>query len=271
MKLHYKPLPGHFVCAFVLIVIALAVAKCIRPASELLPDPEPQAPQIAATQPLDSIDLHAQKVDSILLAPLPKLHLLDAEGNPVKNRVTSVQAFETSFPDLNDIQLETAQHIGVEEIKNRQEAARQIDKLVYIGDNPFYEVEPLNYSIPYLVPRAATLLSRIARAFNDSLFTKGYPPHKLIVTSVTRTAEDVERLRRRNQNASEQSCHRFGTTFDIAYNKFREVKDPDQKGELARVTAYKSILAEVLEDQRLAGTCFVKYEFRQACFHVTAR
>lgn len=271
MKLSYQPRPGHFLCAFLLALVALSLFKCLRGEKEILPPEEPQEAQVLASKPLSAIEMHAQKVDSIMLAPLPKLRLVDSQGNRVKNRVTSVQAFETSFPDLNDVQLETAREIGVEEIKNREEAAKQIDKLVYIGDNPFYEVETLSYSIPYLVPRAATLLSRIARAFNDSLYTKGFPPHNLIITSVTRTAEDVERLRKRNQNASEQSCHRFGTTFDIAYNKFREVKDPGQKGELARVTAYKSILAEVLEDQRLLGTCFVKYEFKQACFHVTAR
>ena len=37
------------------------------------------------------------------------------------------------------------------------------------------------------------------------------------------------------------------------------------------VTAFKSILAEVLEDQRLMGTCYVKYERHQSCFHITAR
>ena len=30
-------------------------------------------------------------------------------------------------------------------------------------------------------------------------------------------------------------------------------------------------LAEVLDDQRKMGTCYVKYEVHQSCFHITAR
>lgn len=111
----------------------------------------------------------------------------------------------------------------------------------------------------------------VSRAFNDSLATKGYEPHKLIITSVLRTDEDITRLRRFNRNASENSCHRHGTTFDISYNRFLEPVTPDGDSRIRWVTPFKSILAEVLRDQRLAGTCYVKYEVHQSCFHITAR
>lgn len=141
---------------------------------------------------------------------------------------------------------------------------------MYIADNPFYTVQRLHQSIPYLVPRAATLLNQIARAFNDSLATKGYPPHKLLITSVLRTKADVQKLRGFNSNASENSCHQYGTTFDISYNRFLEI-EPDGKSNIRWVTVYKSILAEVLNDMREMGACYVKYEVHQSCFHVTAR
>lgn len=220
----------------------------------------------------DSIALAAAYVDSLFRNPRPKLQLLDKKGYPVKHPILSVPAFDTAFPDLNDVQLATAQRIGVSECANRTEATHRIKELVYIGDSPFYELKNLTHSTPYLVPRAATLLNEIGRSFLDSLAAKGLPFHKIMVTSVLRTNEDIDRLRRHNGNASEQSCHRFGTTFDIAYNSYRRVQDPDlpQLPETWGVHL-KSVLAEVLNDQRRLGTCYVKYEVKQACFHITAR
>lgn len=218
----------------------------------------------------DSIELQAARIDSLLLRKRSPLSLVDANGRPVRNRVVSVSDFGEAFPDLNDVQLATARRLGIPEIENRDDARHHMKELVYIGDNPFYAVQPLKQSIPYLIPRAATLLNEIARAFNDSLATKGYPAHKLLVTSVLRTNEDVRRLRSVNRNASGNSCHRFGTTFDITYNRFLEIKEGGES-EIRWVTVFKSILAEVLEDQRKLGTCYIKYEVHQSCFHITAR
>ena len=162
--------------------------------------------------------------------------------------------------------------MGVESCADREEATQRRTEFVYIGASPFYDIEHLSHSIPYLVPRAARLLDEIGRAFLDSLASKGIPFHKMVVTSVLRTDEDVKRLRRHNGNASEQSCHRYGTTFDISYNVFHRVQDPDlpPQPETWAVTL-KSVLAEVLADQRRLGTCWVKYEYRQSCFHITCR
>lgn len=270
----YKPTAyrGHFLLVFTLVVVVLGIVKCVNP-QLALPQlaPVAEAPvRPAAPQVLDSVQLHAQAVDSLLLRPHTLPVLLWPDGRPVKNRVVSVRRFEEAFPDLNDVQLATAQRLGIQPIENRDEARHRLKELVYVGDSPFYTIQPLHQSIPYLVPRAATLLQVIGRAFTDSLVTKGYEPHKLIVTSVLRTNEDVNRLRNVNRNASENSCHRFGTTFDISYNRFLEIHD-DGTDEVRWVTVFKSILAEVLEDQRLMGTCYVKYEVHQSCFHITAR
>lgn len=218
------------------------------------------------------IERHAAMVDTLLLRPRNPLTLTNAQGERIKRRVTSVKSFRTSFPDLNDVQLATARRLGIPHIADREEAAHRKEELVYIGDNPFYEVRPLSHSIPYLIPRAATLLTDISRAFIDSLASKGYPFHKLVVTSVLRTQKDIKKLRHVNVNASQNSCHQYGTTFDITYNRFVRVQDPDlPKQEMSNGVILKSILAEVLEDQRQMGTCYVKYEHKQACFHITAR
>lgn len=262
-----------FLISFVCIILLLAIVKWIFPDLTLprllRTKPDKEQPIVRKAQP-DSVELHARAVDALLLRAHTKPVLTKADGSRVKNRVLSVYRFEDSFPDLNDLQLTAATRLGIPQIANRDEARRRMKDLVYIADSPYYSVENLRQSIPYLVPRAATLLGTIARAFNDSLATKGFEPHKLVITSVLRTAEDVGRLRKFNRNASENSCHQYGTTFDISYNRFLELT-PEGESRIHWVTAFKSILAEVLRDQREAGTCYVKYEMHQSCFHITAR
>lgn len=176
MKQLYQPRRIHFLTAFVLIVIALAITKCVNP-QLALPRllSENDSIKNEPKHVPDSIELQAKRVDGIFLKERNRLTLLKKDGSPVKNRVTSVPRFETSFPDLNDVQLATASRLGIPMIENRDEAHHRMKDLVYIADNPFYTVQRLHQSIPYLVPRAATLLNQIARAFNDSLATKGYP------------------------------------------------------------------------------------------------
>lgn len=130
----------------------------------------------------------------------------------------------------------------------------------------------MNRSIPYLVPRAAVLLNDIGRAFFDSLQMKQVALHKVIVTSVLRTKDDVEKLRNYNKNATENSCHLYGTTFDICYNRYKTVQDPDgHKRRQVQNDTLKWVLSEVLNDMRRNGRCYVKYEVKQGCYHITVR
>ncbi len=144
--------------------------------------------------------------------------------------------------------------------------------MVYIGANPYFYVDRLKSSIPYLVPQAAVLLQDIGRNFFDSLQVKGIPLHKIIITSVMRSREDIERLRGHNGNAKPNSCHLYGTTFDIGYNRYITVQDPDGPARRqVRNDSLKWVLSEVLNDLRNLNRCYVKYEIHQGCFHVTTR
>ena len=193
-------------------------------------------------------------------------------SSPVKHRILSVTSYKEAFPDTNAVQLVAARQWGVSPVKNREDAEARKRELVYIGSNPFYHVDPLSSSIPYLVPRAAVLLQDIGQAFFDSLFVKGVPFHKLIVTSVLRSQEDVMKLRGRNVNATENSCHLYGTTFDICYNRYETVEDPQQaRRRRVRDDSLKYVLSEVLRDLREQGRCYIKYEVKQGCFHMTVR
>lgn len=196
-----------------------------------------------------------------------------SDGQPIKNRIYSVTSFRKTFPDLQDVQIEAARKWGVSPVENRQEAEARKDELVFIGSNPYYSMDSrMSHSIPYLVPRASDLLQKISRNFLDSLAIKGIPLHTLIVTSVLRTEEDIRRLRRVNSNASAESCHRYGTTFDICYNRYKTVQHPDGPERRAvRNDSLKWVLSEVLRDMREDGLCYVKYEVRQGCFHITVR
>lgn len=139
-----------------------------------------------------------------------------------------------------------------------------------MGSNPYFHIDKLYSSIPYLVPRASVLLQDIGRNFFDSLQIKGIPLHKIIVTSVLRSKEDVKKLRGHNGNATENSCHLYGTTFDICYNRYKTVEDPDgPKRRVVRNDTLKWVLSEVLNDLRREKRCLIKYEVHQGCFHIT--
>lgn len=194
----------------------------------------------------------------------------NADGTQVKNRIYSVPHFGKAFPDQNDVQLVAANRHGVKAVIDRNDAERRKSELVYVGSSPFYHVDNLKSSIPYLVPRAAVLLQDIGRNFFDSLQTKQIPLHKIIVTSVLRSKADVAKLRSHNGNATENSCHLYGTTFDVCYNRYKTVEDPEGVARRkVRNDTLKWVLSEVLNDMRKNNRCYIKYEVNQGCFHIT--
>ena len=142
---------------------------------------------------------------------------------------------------------------------------------MYVGSNPFFYVDKLSNSIPYLVPRASVLLQDIGRAYFDSLQIKGIPLHKIIVTSILRTKDDVAKLRTRNGNATENSCHLYGTTFDICYNRYKQIQTREQPRRQVQNDTLKWVFSEVLRDFRDKNRCYIKYEVKQGCFHITVK
>ncbi len=195
----------------------------------------------------------------------------DKNGKEVKHRIFSVPHFGNTFPDQQDVQILAANKYGVNPVQNREEAEHSKGKLVYVGSNPFFYVDKLNNSIPYLVPRASVLLQDIGRAYFDSLQIKGIPLHKIIVTSILRTKDDVAKLRTRNGNATENSCHLYGTTFDVCYNRYKQIQTRRQPRRQVQNDTLKWVLSEVLRDMRDRNRCLVKYEVKQGCFHITVK
>ena len=197
------------------------------------------------------------------------------EGRSHPHRIMGVHSWDACFPDINDVQLVAARQNGIQPVRSREDLHQLIvqHRLVNICHSPYYAVDDLTHSMPYLVPKAQHLLNTICLNFIDSLQMKGLPLHLPMVTSVLRTAEDVSRLQRGNGNATTNSCHCYGTTVDITYNRFVPLVgyyNPDIP--LLRWNEkMKQVLAEVLNDLRQQGLCYVKYERKQACFHLTVR
>lgn len=184
------------------------------------------------------------------------------------NKIRGVVSYKRTFGDLNDIHLSSAIRRGIKPLEKRADAEKEKNRLLKILPNKYYAVDSLTHSIPYLVPSASVLLTKIAVNFQDSLQAKGLSPHRIIVTSVLRTKDDVKRLRKRNGNASLNSAHFYGTTFDISYRRFEQVDENDDE---SRPEKLKMVLAEVLRDLRKKEWCYIKYELKQGYFHITTR
>ncbi len=228
----------------------------------------------AAAESADSLVAESTVMDTISIADKGAVAetLATAEASQKYHRIRGVVSYDESFPDVQDVQIVAARKWGVSPVRDRAAAEMRKDELVYVAANPYYCIDrAMNSSIPYLVPRASSLLQTIGRNFLDSLSVKGVPLHKIIVTSVLRTEADVSKLLQRNGNASDQSCHRFGTTFDIAYNRYETVSPPGEDRRAVRDDSLKYVLCEVLRDLRQQEMCYIKYEKKQGCFHITTR
>lgn len=173
-----------------------------------------------------------------------------------------------AFNDLNDLQLSAAQAIGINPIHTLQDAFYTKRPLKRIESCDDFYLDTLTHSMPYLVPEAADLLHDIGKAFMDTVEARtGGHKCQIKVTSVLRTDNSIKRLKKRNVNATEASCHIYGTTFDISWIRFNYC-DPNY---IMYTEDLKNVLAEILYKMREQGRCYIKFERKQSCFHITTR
>lgn len=178
-----------------------------------------------------------------------------------------VGSLRKTFNDSNAVHLSAATRLGFSPITDLRTAWAIEKPIREVHTCADFHIDKLSHSMPYLVPEAEMLLHEIGRSFSDTIRARGGKSYKIKVTSLTRTDVTVRRLRRRNRAATQESAHRFGTTFDISYSKFIccDSSYVVHEGDL------KNILAEVLYRLRGEGRCYVKYEHKQGCFHITTR
>ena len=176
---------------------------------------------------------------------------------------------------MNDVQLATAQRLGISQIADRGRGRSDARKTSCTSTTTRFtgcNISPTPSLI--LFPRAQRLLNEISRCFIDSLQRKGYPFHKIIVSSGAphrqgRNETAPRQQQRVGKTAATASAQRSTSLLQLLLSRCRRKND---KGERRIYDGrLKDILSEVLRDQRMMGTCYVRYESRQACFHITAR
>lgn len=172
---------------------------------------------------------------------------------------------EFRFADLNGEQLSCAKRMGISEPFATRKAIKRRG-LKEISTCNDYLVDPLTHSTALLTPKAQRLLRDIGRTFRKELKKAGCCDHRIIVTSLLRTREDVDRLRKVNGNAARNSSHMYGTTFDLSYTRYNRIST---KGDSVDNATMAVLLGEIIGELRSQGRCVVIFERNQHCFHIT--
>lgn len=178
--------------------------------------------------------------------------------------------YKLKFNDLQSKQHAVASAIGLPRPpKDRADAASMRKRLVEVMTNANYIVDSLTHSVPYLIPSAKRELDSIGVEWADILQRNNLPHYRFYVTSVLRTQEDIKYLQHSgNINSTTQSCHCYGTTFDLAYMRYEKVT---RTRDYMHEDNLKLVLGQVLLNHQRAGKIYVKYEAKQSCFHITVR
>lgn len=178
---------------------------------------------------------------------------------------------KSKLRDISSEQLPHAQANGLKKpIKNSKEFESVIDslldndKLVKIKHTRYYNVRRLTHSYPYLTPEARDLLELIGKRFQTNLKLAGMPRYKYQISSLLRTEEFQKSLTRVNANAIVGvTTHYYGTTFDIAYDKY------DYRGESVSDSKIEEILENTLRELREQCRLMIIREKSNKCFHIT--
>lgn len=212
----------------------------------------------------------AEQLDSLFAEHEGPEDDVDGTGESTAKEIiyyTKGMSYGQVFNDINDTHLEKARAVGLRKIPEKRDDL-DFKRLVKVEDTDDLVIDDLRYSVPYLTFNAAQELNRIAKAFHDSLTRKQFPVYKLICSSILRTEEDVANLRKSgNPNASDNSAHCYGTTFDLTYTRYWRDEETDEFMQPYELT---KVLAEVLRDEKKAGRILVKYERKEHCFHITS-
>ena len=178
--------------------------------------------------------------------------------------------YKRAFNDQHAKQFAVASKIGLPRPpKDREDAASMRSRLVEVKTCGNYIVDDLTHSAPYLIPSAKKELDAIGEEWADILHRNGLPHYRLYVTSVLRTQESIKYLQKSgNVNSVTQSCHCYGTTFDLAYMRYDKVT---RTSDYMHPDNLKLVLGQTLLNHQRAGKIYVKYEAKQSCFHITVR
>lgn len=160
-----------------------------------------------------------------------------------------------------------AKRDGIEASASRKELEDN-DRMVRVEESEYFKIDALTHSYAFLTKEAYNLLLDIGANFHSELEGTGLEGSKFIVTSLTRTKEQVEKLRRNNSNASKNSAHMYGECFDITYKRFSNTGVALDE---CHIDYLKETLAGVIRDMKSNRKCWAVTEKNQPCFHVVYR
>jgi hypothetical protein len=187
--------------------------------------------------------------------------------------------------DRNATQIATARRLGT-----RVSGQAHIERLLASGalveledSTEYWILRRMENSLAYATPDLNAMLEELGRRFHTRLDGLGLPRYRMRVTSVLRTADDQEVLRRTNPNASRiVSAHEFGTTVDVSHERFAvprralgvtalerlEVEMLEEVGrEHSRVL--QAELGRAIRELREEGALHVMMEDAQPVYHMT--
>lgn len=122
-----------------------------------------------------------------------------------------------------------------------------------------YIVEPMDASVPCLLPKGVKFLKRLSQDYRALCEQKHLEYIPFRITSATRTTESVKKLQKNNGNAIENSAHLRGKTLDISYLTHKNHVEQ------------KRLFIEALAALKQEGLCYVKHEVNMKCLHITCR
>lgn len=158
--------------------------------------------------------------------------------------------------------LNAAKDHGIGLVKDKTHLNKLVKqgKLVTVKQRGYgYRIDRLTHSHAYLVPKGRTVLNAIARDF-----VKQAGQNFFVVTSLTRTLADQNRLRRVNSNASSNdSSHSYGGAIDISYVRFNH--------RLEGNTKLDKLLESVLKQYQKNGKIYFVKERQSRCYHIIIR
>lgn len=159
-------------------------------------------------------------------------------------------------------QLNAAKSHNLGLINNKHNLNKHIKRgnLVKVKERGYgWRTAGLTHSHPYLVPKANQTLRDIAREF-----VKETGQNFFVVTSLTRTLKDQDKLRGVNSNASSNdSSHSYGAAFDISYARFNHHVAPNHKLDAA--------LNRILKSFENSGRLYYVKERQSKCYHIVVR
>jgi hypothetical protein len=232
------------------------------------------------TREMSRIEARTDSIDRIF-QPLPLLRPAE-------------EAVFTRFG--NQQQLQRARALGIQPgpTADQLTTLQQEGRLVRLDESTgYWVIRELDYSVPLVVPSVQSLLVEIGERFHARLNDLDLPAFRYEITSVLRSADDQQALRRVNPNAAAgTSTHQFGTTIDIAYSAFAAPAEPVvsiESGESAwlrphlesvaaamtetvaarRSRELQAILGRVLIEMQQEGKVMVTMERLQPVYHMT--